>query len=313
MRSECDESRAAVAAEAFRIAGRALRSLLPPPVYLMTFGCAAKGEVNYKIPAYKIPVNYKIPWKYLFSMLSHHSVRSIDKLPLPKNGWRDTDLGPRYYKYKQIEAPHIEGFCAVHARAQPNAGGAFEARSLGGQKKRIDRNRGRVRGSDKGSGKRSGERSRKGSDKSPGKGSGKGSGNAAEPPEPAASKTAKVVKGITMTWSTPTVQARATKRKESATREDPKAAVTLRPRAPLDLLCAGWENMCPCCLHEPDPGGDGPDSTMMTSQRQRFAQDNSMGARSMAMAVRGKQLHAATSGTSSMAMAMATDPLAVAG
>ena len=24
----------------------------------------------------------------------------------------------------------------------------------------------------------------------------------------------------------------------------------------LDLLCAGWENMCPCCLHEPDPDGE---------------------------------------------------------
>ena len=95
VRSEYDESRAAVAAEAFRIAGRELRSLLRPPVYLMTFGCAVKGEVTYKIPAYKIPVNYKIPWKYLFSMLSHHSFRSIDKLPLPNNGWRDTDLGPR--------------------------------------------------------------------------------------------------------------------------------------------------------------------------------------------------------------------------
>ena len=165
----------------------------------MTFGCAAKGEVNYKIPAYKIPVNYKIPWKYLFSMLSHHSVRSIDKLPLPNNGWRDTDLGPRCYKYKQIEAPHIEGFCVVYARAQPTSGGAVEARSLGGQKKRIDRNRGRGRGSDKGSGKRS----RKGSDKSPGKGSGKGSGNAAESPEPAASKTAKVVNGIAIVQSQP--------------------------------------------------------------------------------------------------------------
>ena len=212
------------------------------------------------------------------------------------------------------------------AEAQDTTKVAEQARSSGAQRRRIDKGK----GSGKGSGKRSGKRSRKCSDKSPGKGSGKGSGNAAEPPEPAASKTAKVVNGITMIWSTPTVQARATKRKESATREDPKAAVTLRPRAPLDLLCAGWGNMFPCCLHEPDPGGDGPDSTMMTSQRQRFAQarwpkahqtipwgeingKEADGAptRRMAMAVRGKQLHAATSGTSSMAMAMATDPPAV--
>ncbi len=86
------------------------------------------------------------------------------------------------------------------------------------------RNIGSGPGSGKGSGKRSGERSHKGFDKSPGKGSGKGSANAAEPPEPAASKTTKVVKGITMTWRTPLELSKATKRKESATREDPKAA-----------------------------------------------------------------------------------------
>ena len=53
-----------------------------------------------------------------------------------------------------------------------------------------------------------------------------------------------------------------------------ESAMTLRQRAPLDLEMnrVGWENMCPCCVHEPDPAGDGPDSTMMTSQGQRFAQ-----------------------------------------
>ena len=235
----------------------------------MTFGCVVKGEVNYKIPA-KTSEQHPDRWKYLRSMQSHHSVRSIDKLPLPKNGWRDTDLGPRYYKYKQIEAPHIEGFCAVYARAQPTSGGAFEARSLGGQKKRIDRNRGRGRGSDKGSGKRSGERSRKGSDKSPGKGSGNGLGNAAEPPEQAASKTAKAVKGITMNWSTPTVQARATKRKESATREDPKAAraTTNKRQEVSDKGSRGAENAAAAATSS---GSHGPRVQRSSSSVRRFA------------------------------------------
>ncbi len=107
----------------------------------------------------------------------------------------------------------------MHARAQETSHGTWQARLLGAQR-RIDKGK----GSGKGSGKRSGKRSRKGSDKSPGKGSGKGSGNAAEPPEPAASKMAKVVPGPKMTWSTPTGQAKAAKRKEPTTTEDPKAA-----------------------------------------------------------------------------------------
>ncbi len=147
----------------------------------MISGGAVAHEVNYKTPSKKP----EKPTAALTWMLGCASVRQLDKIPLPKHGWRNTYLGEQHYKFKQIPAHHFRGVCAVHAKAQDTAKIADQARSSGAQRRRIDTGK----GSGKGKGKRSGKRSRKCSDKSPGNGSGKGSGNAAEPPEPAASKT----------------------------------------------------------------------------------------------------------------------------
>ncbi len=163
----------------------------------MAFGGAAKDDVNYTIP------------DTIHGTMAGESVRRLDKIPLANNGWLDK-IGPRYYKFKQIRAPLIQGVCAVYARAVDIPSVTRQTRSM---KARLER-----------SGKGSGKGSHKGSDKSPGKGSGKGSGNAAQPPEPAASQTAKVVKSIKMIWSTPPEQSKAAKRKVPATTEDPKAA-----------------------------------------------------------------------------------------
>ncbi len=149
----------------------------------MIFGGAVKHEVNYKTPGKK---NEK-PTAALTWMLGSASVRQLDKIPLPQHGWRNNYLGEQYYKFKQIPAHHFRGVCAVHAKAQDTTKVAEQARSSGAQRRRIDTGK----GPGKGKGKRSGKRSRKCSDKSPGK----GSGNAAEPPEPAASKTTKMVPG----------------------------------------------------------------------------------------------------------------------
>ncbi len=163
-------------------------------------------------------------------MTSSASVRKFDKMPLAKHGWRDRYIGPKYYKVKQIilhKAPlaahHFRGVCPVHARSIDNPRAQHKARSSEAKQARRQRKR-EGKDSGKGSGKPSGKPSRKCSDKSPGKGSGKGSGNAAQPPEPAASRMAKRVPGRKLNWPTPPEQSKAAKRKEPATTEDPKAA-----------------------------------------------------------------------------------------
>ncbi len=211
VRKEYDASRAAVAAAAFRIAGRERPSLLYAPVYLMAFGGAAKDDVNYTIPGTNLEVR---AW---YGTMAGESAGRLDKIPLANNGWLDK-IGPRYYKFKQIRAPLIQGVCAVYARAVDIPSVTRQTRSM---KARLER-----------SGKGSGKGSHKGSDKSPGKGSGKGSGNAAQPPEPAASQTAKVMKSIKMIWPTPPEQSKAATRKEPATTEDPKAAKAKKTKRP---------------------------------------------------------------------------------
>ncbi len=115
-RTDYDATRAAEAGAFFGINEIELPRLIHAPVYLMAFGGAFEDDVNYKIPGTNLE-KLTDSFKLWYGIMSGDSVRRLDKIPLAKNSWLDK-IGPRYYNFKQIRAPLIDGVCAVHARAQ---------------------------------------------------------------------------------------------------------------------------------------------------------------------------------------------------
>ena len=115
-RTDYDATRAAEAGAFFGINEIELPRLIHAPVYLMAFGGAFNDDANYKIPGTNL-ATLTDSYKLWYGIVSGDSVRGLDKIPLAKNSWLDK-IGPRYYNFKQIRAPLIDGVCAVHARAQ---------------------------------------------------------------------------------------------------------------------------------------------------------------------------------------------------